>query len=318
MVRPLRSLTRQAREVARERLPRVLEEVLSRPLGEDVTVPEVPPVVVRTHDEVRDVADALTSVQLAAVDLAVEQAVLRRNIADSFVNLGRRNQNLLSRQLDFITHLERDEADPGTLASLFELDHLATRMRRNAESLLVLAGVEPPRTWAAPIPVVDVVRAALGEVEGYERVVVEHLEAALVAGAAASDLAHLLAELVENALAFSHRDQRVTIVGQRRVEGYVMAIVDTGVGMPPGEVARANRRLAGEESFTVAPSSYLGHYVAGHLATRHGVDIRLAAAEGQGATVTLTLPPELLADQPPMDDGRAHWIARRGPAPAPS
>ena len=144
--------------MADHRLPEAVLDILDTPLGEDVEVPEVDPVAVQTRDEVADVADALNTVQDSALDLAVEQAVLRRNIADSFVNLGRRNQNLLGRQLDFITELETNETSPDTLSNLFRLDHLATRMRRNAESLLVLAGVEPPRKWAAPVRMTDVIR----------------------------------------------------------------------------------------------------------------------------------------------------------------
>src|ERR687897_3956023 len=136
--------------MASTRLPSSVREVLQTPLGEDVTVPRMEPVTVRTRDEVLDVADALNTVQDTALEPAVEQAVLRRNIADSFVNLGRRNQNLLVRQLDLITRLENAEVDADSLANLFRLDHLATRMRRNAESLLVLAGIEPPRQWGPP------------------------------------------------------------------------------------------------------------------------------------------------------------------------
>src|SRR5690606_33981875 len=141
--------------------------------------------------------------QDSALDLAVEQAALRRNTADSFVHLGRRNQTLVGRQLDFITELEQSETDPLVLGNLFRLDHLATRMRRNAESLLVLAGITPPRVWRVPMQVIDVVRAALGEGENYERVDIVDVERAAVVGAAAADLAHLLAELVEDALTFS-------------------------------------------------------------------------------------------------------------------
>ena len=163
ITRPLRSLKVQAEHMAGTSLPSAVREILETPPGEDVVIPEVEPIKVKSRDEVADVAGALSAVQTSALDLAVEQAVLRRNISDSYVNLGRRNQNLLSRQLDFITDLERNESDPDTLEGLFKLDHLATRMRRNAESLLVLAGIEPPRQWAAPVKVADVVRAALGE-----------------------------------------------------------------------------------------------------------------------------------------------------------
>jgi signal transduction histidine kinase len=294
ITRPLRSLTRQATAMADHRLPEAVLDILDTPLGEDVEVPGVEPVAVATRDEVADVAEALNTVQDTALDLAVEQAVLRRNIADSFVNLGRRNQNLLGRQLDFITELESEETDPETLGNLFRLDHLATRMRRNAESLLVLAGVEPPRQWAAPVRLTDVIRAALGEVEDYQRVTVRGVEPATVVGAAAADLAHLLAELIENALVFSPPDQNVDIRGRGRPEGYTLAIIDSGLGMMPADIEAANRRLAGAESFTIAPSKYLGHYVAGNLAARHGIAVRLASSPGNGITATVNIPPSLL------------------------
>jgi signal transduction histidine kinase len=327
ITRPLRSLTGQATAMADHRLPEAVLDILDTPLGEDVDVPEVEPVAVDTRDEVSDVAEALNTVQDTALDLAVEQAVLRRNIADSFVNLGRRNQNLLGRQLDFITELETNETSPDTLSNLFRLDHLATRMRRNAESLLVLAGVEPSRKWAAPVRLTDVIRAALGEVEDYQRVTVRGVEPATIIGVAAADLAHLLAELIENALVFSPPDQVVDIRGRfrsgvgpngqqalpptigrdgspaRAQEGdgerehrsmYTLAIIDSGLGMPAADVEAANRRLAGAESFTIAPSKYLGHYVAGNLAARHGIGVRLDHSPGNGITVTVHIPPTLL------------------------
>jgi signal transduction histidine kinase len=330
ITRPLRSLTRQATAMADHRLPEAVLDILDTPLGEDVEVPEVEPVAVSTRDEVSDVAEALNTVQDTALDLAVEQAVLRRNIADSFVNLGRRNQNLLGRQLDFITELESNETSPDTLANLFRLDHLATRMRRNAESLLVLAGVEPPRKWAAPVRLTDVIRAALGEVEDYQRVTVRGVEPATIVGAAAADLAHLLAELVENALVFSPPDQTVDIRGRfrpgvrpngakalpptrgrdgvpaharrgdgdrERQGGYTLAIIDSGLGMTAADIEAANRRLAGAESFTIAPSKYLGHYVAGNLAARHGTTVRLDNSPGNGVTATVHIPPTLLTTE---------------------
>ena len=302
ITRPLRSLTRQAKEMAERRLPEAVIDILETPLGDDVTVPTVDPVRVNTRDEVSDVADALNTVQDSALDLAVEQAVLRRNIADSFVNLGRRNQNLLGRQLDFITELETNETDADTLANLFRLDHLATRMRRNAESLLVLAGIDPPRQWAAPVRLTDVIRAALGEVEDYQRVTVRGVEPATILGSAAADLAHLLAELIENALVFSPPDQTVDIRGRNRPEGYTLAIIDSGLGMPPTDVAAANRRLAGAESFTIAPSKYLGHYVAGNLAARHDIQVHLDNSPGNGVTATIEIPHTLLTAEQPVAD----------------
>ena len=235
ITRPLRSLKEQAEEMAGTRLPAAVRQILDTPAGEDVVIPEV------AADHRQDAATRWPAwpppsaqVQSSAVDLAVEQAVLRRNISDSYINLGRRNQNLLSRQLDFITELERNEADPDTLEGLFRLDHLATRMRRNAESLLVLAGIEPPRQWSAPVKVADVVRAALGEVEDYQRVVVRHLEPAAVTGAVAADVAHVLAELIENALSFSPPDQTVEVKGRLATAGYTVAITDNGLGMAAG------------------------------------------------------------------------------------
>jgi signal transduction histidine kinase len=303
ITRPLRALTRQATDMANHRLPDAVLDILDTPLGDDVTVPSVEPISVQTRDEVADVAEALNTVQDSALDLAVEQAVLRRNIADSFVNLGRRNQNLLGRQLDFITELEHNETDPDTLANLFRLDHLATRMRRNAESLLVLAGIDPPRKWTAPVRITDAIRAALGEVEDYQRVTVRAVEATTIIGSAAADLAHLLAELIENALIFSPPDQTVEIRGRSQPAGYTLAIIDSGLGMPPDELSRANRRLAGAESFTIAPSKYLGHYVAGNLAARHNINVTLHNSPGHGITATINLPPTLLTTEPTTGQG---------------
>ncbi|HEY8544185.1 MAG TPA: ATP-binding protein, partial [Acidimicrobiales bacterium] len=312
ITRPLRSLTRQATAMADERLPQAVQRILEAPTNKPIETPRLEPIDVRTRDEVADVAQALTTVQDAALGLAVEQAALRRNIADSFVHLGRRNQTLLGRQLDFITELEQTETDPNVLANLFRLDHLATRMRRNAESLLVLAGLKPPRVWREPVMVGDVVRAALSEIENYQRVEIVNVEAAAVVGSAAADLAHLLAELLENAIAFSPPDQRVHVSGRHPAVGpyagvggrpanpagpggYVITVVDSGIGMTDEEVARANRRLAGEESFAVAPSQYLGHYVAGMIARRHGITVRLDSPGPRGTTATVTLPTSMLS-----------------------
>jgi signal transduction histidine kinase len=302
ITRPLRSLTGQATAMADHRLPEAVIDILDTPLGDDVDIPEVDPVAVPTRDEVSDVAEALNTVQDSALDLAVEQAVLRRNIADSFVNLGRRNQNLLGRQLDFITELEAHETNPETLANLFRLDHLATRMRRNAESLLVLAGIEPARKWASPVRLTDVIRAALGEVEDYQRVSVRGVEPATIVGSAAADLAHLLAELIENALVFSPPDQTVEIRGRSRPNGYTLAIIDSGLGMTPTDIESANRRLAGAESFTIAPSKYLGHYVAGNLAARHDIGVHLDNSPGNGVTATIDIPPALLTTDAVLDE----------------
>jgi signal transduction histidine kinase len=304
ITRPLRSLTEQARTMATVRLPEAVQEVLNTAPDEDVRVPEVEAVAVTSRDEVANVATVLNSVQRSALELAVEQAALRKNIADSFVNLGRRNQNLLDRQLDLITDLERQEQDPERLQELFNLDHLATRMRRNAESLLRLAGGKDVTDggWGGPVPIVDVVRGALGEVTGYERVEVRGIEPATVTSSAGSDLAHALAELVENALNFSPPDAKVQVRGRHAADGgYALAVIDDGIGMTEEQLAVANRRLAGQESFTVAPSRYLGHYVAGHLAATLGATIHLEQLPAGGLTAHIDLPASLLVERGPTN-----------------
>jgi signal transduction histidine kinase len=304
ITRPLKSLTRQAVAMANHGLSQAINKVLHTRLGADVAVPELSAITVQTGDEVAEVAKVLNTVQESALQLAVGQAVLRRNLSDSFVSLGRRNQNLLGRQLDFITELEQNETDPEALAQLFQLDHLATRMRRNAESLLVLAGNASPRRWSAPVRVADIIRAAVSEVENYQRVTVRVMQPVAVFGSAVADLAHLLAELIENALLFSPPDQYVEIRGLAQPNGYCLAIIDVGVGMRPEELHRANLRLAGSESFTVAPSKYLGHYVAGRLAVRHDIRVQLQPTQGGGITATVLLPTPLLTPEPPLGLGQ--------------
>jgi signal transduction histidine kinase len=299
IVGPLKDLTRQSMAMAEKHLPAAVRSVLDAPVGDDVQVPHLAPVTVRSSDEVADVAETLNTVQTAALDLAVDQAMLRRNVADAFVNLARRNQNLIARQLDFITELERNETRTTTLENLFRLDHHATRMRRNAESLLVLAGVEGSRKWGAPVNLTDVVRAAVGEVEDFRRVIITTMDGASVVGSVASDLAHLLAELIENALQFSPPQRTVEINGRAQRDGYLLLIVDDGIGMPRDELAAANERLEFGAPKTIAPSRYLGHYVAGNLARRHGITVRLYPTPCSGVTASVALPAGLLAGEVP-------------------
>jgi signal transduction histidine kinase len=301
ITRPLRSLAQQAGVMAGERLPSAVQTIL-RSGHDEVDRPEITPVRVRAGGEVRDVAAALNRVQDSAVELALEQARLRGSVADAFVNLGRRNQNLLSRQLEFISQLEAHESDPETLEHLFKLDHLATRMRRNAESLLVLAGHEPPRTWSAPVAIGDVVRGALGEVEGYQRVRLRHLDDARVDGAVAVDVSHVVAELVENALSFSPPDTDVEVYGRRDEFGYILTIVDQGIGIPPDELDHANELISSTDPGTFGPSRFLGHYVVAQLAARHGLGVHLAASPAGGITAMVALPAVLLGEHAPPAD----------------
>jgi len=312
ITRPLRDLGQKARAMAAYRLPAAVQDILDAPPGEDIVVPEADPIVVAARDEVGDVAGALNDVQQSALGLAVEQAALRRNVAASYVNLGRRNQNLLSRLLDAVGELERTEVDAGRLEQLYKLDHLATRIRRNAESLLVLSENQAPTRWQPPVHMADVVRAALGEIENYERVLVRTLEPTMVMGGASSDLAHLLAELIENGLRHSPPRELVEVSGRVTAAGYSIAVVDHGLGMTPDDLERANQRLAGAESFTVTPAKYLGHYVTAVLAARHGISVQLQGSVVVGIAALVDLPTTLLADR---DDVPAPPVVPDPPAP---
>ncbi|GIE91543.1 sensor histidine kinase [Actinoplanes regularis] len=295
VARPLALLAGEANQLAGEQLPEAVERA-SAGAGTD---PPPPVLVPRgASDEVRLVADAFDRVQATAYALATEQAMLRRTTAESLANLGRRNQNLLRRQLAFITKLEREESSPTGLANLFELDHLATRMRRNAESLLVLVGAASPRQLSGPLLVPDVIRAALSEVEEYRRVTLRRVDDVLVAGSTVSGIAHMLAELIENGLSFSPPDMDVEIHGRRIGSDYLIAITDQGVGMTPDDMRRANARLRGEGDFITAPARFLGHYVVGRLALQMGIDVQLTPSPVTGVTARITLPAELLTDQP--------------------
>jgi len=292
---PLASLADEANRLAGERLP---EAVRRATAGDDNAPPLTVPVPAGASDEVRLVADALDRVQATAYSLATEQAMLRRSTTESLANLGRRNQNLLRRQLGFITSLEREESDPTGLANLFELDHLATRMRRNAESLLVLVGAASPRQWSEPLPISDVIRAAVSEVEEYRRVSLRRVDDALVAGAVVSGVAHMLAELVENGLSFSPPDADVEIQGRRIGDNYLIAITDQGIGMSHADLELANQRLRGEGDFITAPTRFLGHYVVGRLAAEMDIDVQLAPSPVTGVTARIVLPPSIVAGVP--------------------
>ncbi|WP_051022340.1 sensor histidine kinase [Nocardia pneumoniae] len=293
IVRPLATLAADADDVSGRRLPDVIAAWRA---GAD-TRPE-PPAPVRTPPgasaEIAAVAGALDRVQSTAFELASEQALVRRNTTESMVSLARRSQNLVRRQLNLISEFEREELDPKALSNLFELDHLATRMRRNAESLLVLVGEASPRRWAEPIPLSDVIRAGLSEVDDYRRVVLRRMDDVLIAGTAASELAHMLAELIENGLAFSPPDLEVEIYGRAVPGGYLLAVVDHGVGMPAEQLDQANARLRGEQDFVVAPTRNLGHYVVGRLARRLGIGVELSASPVSGIVARLMLPPGML------------------------
>ncbi len=224
-----------------------------------------------------------------------EQAALRKSIGDLFHNLARRSQGLVDRQLELIDELERGEVDPDRLQELFRMDHLATRMRRNAENLIVLSGVEQRRRWSEPVPLRDVVEAAVAEVEEYSRVQVAGIHDLTLSGQAASDVAHLLAELVENATSFSPPNTGVEVSGGPVGSGYVLEIEDRGIGMSDAELVEANRRLAGPLAADMAVSRMMGFHVVGRLAARHGIAVQLRHSWYGGVAALVLLPAVLLA-----------------------
>ena len=286
--RPVRRLTDAANFAATEQLPRVVAEVQATGVA---SVPE--PVAVVGNDELGELAVSFNAMQSTAVALAADQARLRRNVSENLVNLGRRNQVLLGRTLNFVTQLEESERDPKRLDDLFRLDHLATRMRRNAESLLVLAGSEPPRMWSEPVEIGDVIRAALSEIEDYHRVDLTSLESGRITGTAVSDISHLLAELLENATSFSPPTSKVSVLGKRRSDGYLVVIVDEGFGMTRDELDSANARINSPSSFETTPSKVLGLQVVGKLAERHGVRVELTESFAVGVAARVLLPESL-------------------------
>jgi PAS domain S-box-containing protein len=223
-----------------------------------------------------------------------EQAALRQSISDLLHNLARRSQGLVDRQLELIDELERKEVDPGRLHELFRMDHLATRMRRNVENLIVLSGVDQRRRWSESVPLRDVVEAAVGEVEEYSRVQVAGIDDLTLAGHAASDVAHLVAELVENATSFSSPTTRVEVFGGPTGNGYVLEIEDNGIGMSDAELAEVNRRLAEPLAADVAASRMMGFHVVGRLAARHGIRVKLRQSWFGGVTALVLLPGVLL------------------------
>ncbi|MGH2815030.1 MAG: HAMP domain-containing sensor histidine kinase, partial [Actinomycetota bacterium] len=293
IVGPLRTLTRSANEVAEERLPGLVDKLqqTNDPRTLDV-VPE--PVPVKSRDEIGQVSTAFNSVHRVAIQIATEQAALRKSIGDMFLNLARRSQSLIDRQLELIDDLERTEADPDALDNLFKLDHLATRMRRNSEDLIVLSGAEPARRWSQPVPLVDVVRAALAEVEDYNRVELLPIDEIGVTGQAVSDVVHLLAELIENATSFSPPGTKVQVAGQQVSNGYVLEIEDRGLGMSDEELVEANERLANPPVVDFALSRMLGLYVVARLAQRYRIKVQLRHSWYGGITALVLLPPNVV------------------------
>ncbi|MFS8099997.1 nitrate- and nitrite sensing domain-containing protein [Lentzea alba] len=327
ILNPLRTLRRTALDVADHGLPDAVERILADPNPEDAAKTAVEPVPVHTREEIGQVARAFDAVHGEAVRLAAQQALLRDNVNAMFVNLSRRSQALVERQLNLIDRLEQDEQDPDQLASLFELDHLATRMRRNSENLLVLSGTDLSRRLTRPVPAAEVLGAAVSEVEQYARVQVGQTPDLTVQGRAVNDLVHLIAELLDNATAFSDPVTKVTVRTAKTRKGELaIEIQDRGVGMGDQEILDANERLADPPDVDVAVSRRMGLYVVARLAKRHDIKVRLRGNEDiEGGTTALVIVPETLiafpgqapASTPPSGTGIAGAFGMPSQAPAP-
>jgi len=304
--RELTGLRGAARRLADERLPSVVSRLRA---GADVDVAvEAPPLDLGTRTrEVTDTADAFSAVQRTAVEAAVEQAQLRSGVSRVFRSLARRNQSLLQRQLKLLDEMERATEEPDALAQLFRLDHLTTRMRRQAEGLIILSGAAPGRTWRQPVAVVEVLRGAIGEIEDFARVELVTDSPDFVQGTAVADVTHMLAELIENAVQYSPPGTKVQVRGGRVANGYVMEIEDRGLGIPLDIMETLNERLAKPPEFDLADSDQLGLFVVSRLAARHNVKISLRVSGYGGTSAVVLLPRTLVVaeDEVPALAGRA-------------
>lgn len=293
MSRSMRQLRTAAFGIAEQRLPMLVDQLSRTEPGRVDT--RVQPIPIDSQDEIGEVARAFDQVHREAVRLAAEQAMLRGNVNAIFTNLSRRNQSLIEGQLTLITDLENNEADPDQLENLFKLDHLATRMRRNGENLLVLAGEEPGRRWNQPVPLVDVLRAASSEVESYERIELTGVPETDIHGQAVTDLVHLLAELLENATTFSSPQTKVRVTATRLPDGRVMIeIHDKGIGLTAEDFADINHKLANPPTVDAAVSQRMGLFVVGRLADRHGIRVQLRPSGEQAGTTSLVMLPDAI------------------------
>lgn len=296
IIRGLAGLRGDALELARQRLPRVMARLSS---GQDVNVEAEAPLLPMPVgvDEIGQVRQAFNTVQRAAIESAAGQARLRSGVATIFKNLALRSQSLLYQQLLLLDRLEQQADRPEELTQLFQIDHLATRMRRSAEGLLVLAGEQPGRTWTEPVPMVDALRGAVAEVVDYARIHVSCSSSAALQGHAVADVIHLVAELVDNACAFSPPDTQVRVVGSDVVRGFVVEIEDRGLGIPPAVAHRLNAILADPPPFNPAESEQLGLYVAARLGQRHEVGIHLRPSPYGGTTAIVLIPRSLIVEE---------------------
>jgi signal transduction histidine kinase len=305
LVRPLRRLRAGALDIASTQLPERVRLLTESP--DAAASMAVAPINVVSGDEIGEVARAFDQVHAEAVRLAGEQALLRSTFNAMFVNLSRRSQSLNERLARMIDNLEQTEADPDRLGSLFSMDHLVTRMRRNSENLLLLAGHESPRKWSEPVPLSDVVRAATSEIEQYNRVRLNIPAGIAVIGPAVSDVAHLLAELVENATIFSSKETDVQVSMQELSSGGVLIEVgDQGIGVSEARLTDMNWRLDNPPTIDVSVSRHMGLFAVARLAERHRVRVRLRPAQPQGLSALVWLPDSIVARTTVFGAG-GHW-----------
>jgi signal transduction histidine kinase len=313
ITRELTGLRQEALLLAEERLPAVVRR-LRETADVDVDA-EAPPLALPTKTrEVAETARAFSAVQRTAVEAAVSQARLRQGVSNVFRSLARRNQSLLQRQLRMLDDMERATEDPEALDRLFHLDHLTTRMRRQAEGLIVLSGAAPGRGWREPVPVVDVLRGAGGEIEDYQRVDLRVDAQDLMHGGAVADVTHLLAELIENATQYSPPRTRVQVTASWVANGYVLEVEDRGLGMPPEVMAEVNSHLAHPPEFDLANSDQLGLFVVSRLAARHGILVELRQSAFGGTLAIVLLPQQLVVSSDRGVSSTAPVAGRPSPA----
>ena len=294
LVRELNGLRQSALTLANEQLPEVVDRLA---LGQDVDVSAETPDIPASSDEIGQVRDAFAAVQQTAVRAAVGQARLRQGMSEVFRNLARRSQSLLHRQLTLLDAMERRARDPEELEDLFRIDHLTTRMRRHAESLIILSGHAPARGWRNPVPLVDVLRAAVAEVEDYTRIRATAATDASLAGPAVGDVIHLIAELAENATMFSPPNTPVVVHGDIVGKGFAVEIEDRGLGLNDERLEDVNEVLANPPPFDPSGSDQLGLFVAGQLAKRHNIKITLRPSPYGGITAIVLIPQNLVVPE---------------------
>jgi signal transduction histidine kinase len=300
LTREVDSLAAAATYLADEALPRTVAALRDGQQAADMTTTVARPRV-RLEPSVTQLAaaaDAIARMHRSAVASATAEASLRSGFRKILVSLGKRNQSLLHRQLRIIDTLEQQASSPAALAELFTLDHLTTRMRRHAESLTILSGITPGRSWAGPVPVIDVMRAAAAEVEDYTRVTVVSDSDEAVTAPAVTDMIHLLAELIENATLFSPSSTRVEVRAERVANGFAIEVEDRGLGIPADQLLVLNAQLASPPDFDQADADRLGLFVAGRLAARHGVHASLTSSPYRGIKAVLVLPDAIVAPAP--------------------